>query len=396
MNMKTLVASFILGAGLTSVSLLGCGWQQNPLDGKGNILKEARPNSGGGEKPKGDSSDLIYIDAPDAVTFIEGKKEALSVETHISQPGFTNVDLVIDNMSDFRGASYDGRSKKFEWAPPLGTVTNGLSINLELSLHVTAKNPKTSVVYTRDKKVLFVVQRSPQDPQVMAINFPSSAKLREGGIYPFSVTAKDMDTSSAGSNATGPELAILSPAADQISLASFVKFKDRTGDATTHVYTSNYELDLRGVEVTNSSHAAGFVVEAFSEFGRRSALVPLTKTIYTNLSSPLSTWADTKILKNNQVNVVPFIVYDSKGESMISLDRNDNVPVGGSIDCQKRFASGAIECTFTWTPSLDPAKLPGNGTIRMVVTSSNRDTSDTDTNQSTLQLSYQVISGSKP
>ncbi len=395
MNMKNLVIGFI-GVGLINVGLSGCGWQQNPLDGKGNILKEARPNTGGGEKPKGDSSDLIYIEAPDAVTFIEGKKETISVETHISQPGFTNVDLVIDNMSDFRGASYDGRLKKFEWAPPLGTVTDGLSINLELSLHVTARNPKTNIVYTRDKKVLFVVQRSPQDPQVMAINFPTTTKIREGGVYPFSVTAKDMDSSSAGSNATGPELAILNPTVDQVSLASFVKFKGRTGDATTHIYTSNYELDLRGVELTNSSRAAGFVVEAISQFGRRSAMVPLAKTIYTNLSSPLSTWVDTKILKNNQVNVIPFIVYDSKGETMISLDRNDNVPVGGSIDCPQRLATGALECTFTWTPSMDPAKLPGNGTIKMVVTSFNRDRSDTDTNQSSLQLSYQVISGSKP
>ncbi len=395
MKMKTLVISLI-GAGLMNIGLSGCGWQQNPLTGKGDILKEARPNSGAGEKPKGDSSDLIFIDAPDAVTFIEGKKEVLSVETHISQPGFTNVDLVIDNMSDFRGASYDGRTKKFEWAPPLGTVTDGLSTTLELSLHVTAKNPKTNIVYTRDKKVLFVIQRSPQDPQVIAINFPNSAKLREGGVYPFSVTAKDLDTSSAATNSKGPELAILNPTADQISLASFVKFKDRTVDAATHIFTSNYELDLRSLELTNSSHAAGFVVEAISQYGRRSALVPLTKTIYTNLSSPLSTWVDTKILKNNQANVIPFIVYDSKGESMISLDRNDNVPVGGSIDCPQRLATGALECTFTWTPALDPTKLPSNGTIRMLVTSMNRDRSDTDTNQSTIQLSYQVISGSKP
>ena len=392
MKTRRLLAILILGGWF-----LGCGWQQNPLDGKGDILKDARPTGGSSEKPKGDSSDLIYIDAPDAVTFVEGKSEILSVETHISQPGFTNVDMVIDNMSDFRGASYDGRTKKFEWAPPLGTVTDGLSARLELNLHVTAKNPKTNIVYTRDKKIVFIVQRSPQDPQVMAINFPNNSKIREGGVYPFSITSKDLDPQTTVGNNSGPDLAILPPsAADQVSLAGFVKFKNRTTDSTTHVSTSNFELDLRSVELTNSSHSAGFGIQAISQFGRRSALLPWSQTVYTTLSSPFSTWSDTKILKNNQVNVVPFIIYDSKGESMISLDRNDNVPTSGSIDCLKRQATGSLECTFTWTPSIDPATLPNNGTIRMVVTSFNRDLTDTDKNQSTLQLSYQVISGSKP
>ncbi len=391
--MKTMTLGL---AGLVLVGFLGgCGWQENPLEGKGDILKQAQPVNSGQEKPKADPSDIIFIDAPDSASFIEGKKDVISVEVHLSQPGFTNVDMTIDNMGDFRGASYDANSKKFEWAPPLGTVVDGLSAKLELSLHVTARNFQTGIVYTRDKKVLLIVQRSPQDPQVVSINFPSfSAKLREGGVYTFSVTAKDLDNSPNTQN--GPDMAILPPQGDQISLAGFVKFKNRTGDATTHVYVYNFEMDLRGVELTNSSHSAGFVAQAISQFGRRSALVPMTQTIFTSLGSPLSTWSSTKIFKNNQVNMVPFIVYDAKGESMISLERNDNVPAGASIDCPQRLATGAMECTLTWTPSLDPVSLPKNGTISMVITSFNRDRSDTDVNKSTLQLSYQVIAGSNP
>ncbi len=394
MKIRAVLASLILGSFLVSC-LVSCGFQQNPLDGKGEILKNARPGSGDVEKPTADPSDVIYIDAPDSVSFIEGKKDVIAVEVHLSRPGFTNVNMVIDNMADFRGASYDANSKKFEWAPPLGTVVDGLSSKFELSLQVIAKNPQTGVVYSRNKKVLLIVQRSPQDPQVLAINFPSfSNKLREGGVYNFTITAKDLDNSV--DKTKGPEIAILPPTGNQISLAGFAKFKTRTFDVATSAYVFNFEMDLRNVELTNSSSPAGFIVQAISQFGRKSAGLPYNETLFTNLGTPLSTWSSAKILKNNQDNVVAFIIYDAKGESMISLDRNDNVPAGASIDCPQRLGAGAIECTLTWKPSLDPKNLPLSGNISMRVSSSNRDRSDTNVSQSTLQLNYQVVPGSNP
>ena len=392
MKKITLLLAVLVSSGF----LASCGWKENPLDGRGDILKQARPDGSGNEKPGGsDNAKTFVFDAPNAVNFVEGTKTELTLGVRSTEPGIKKIDLTIANMSDFPGASYDAPSKKFSWTPPFGTVANGASLQTELTLHASGLNTVTNIVNRQDQIVVLSIVKNGQDPLVKSVNFPAfSSKLREGGVYPFSVTVQDPDKLTDESKA--PTVVILPPQGNLLSLGGFAHFKDRSRDAANFTYTYNYELNLVGVELTDSSKQAGFEVQAYSNFGKKSTTVPWSQTLYTKLATPSSTWLDTKMLKNNEKNVIPFIVYDPKGECLISLDRNDNVPTGGSVDCTQRLGTGSLECTLTYSPALPATSLPNYGLISMNLSTFNKDRSDTDVIKTTLKLNYQVVDGSKP
>jgi hypothetical protein len=377
--------------------LAGCGFHENPMQDQPDIFKHAIPGSTGDQAPKAHSSDLISIIGPGAFSFIEGKSDKMEFVAKLNGDGLVITGLVAVNISDFPGAQFDGSTGVFEWAPPAGTTADDVQKVFQLTIRAFAKSttlPNGDYI-SRDLTVLVAVQKNPADPQVVSVDFPtfSNSKLREGDVYHFTVTAKDPD---AGSDPNkGPMIVFLPSPSEKISLGDYVHYISMSGDVATHTYVYTYELNLTGVELTDSSQSVGFSVQAISRFGHRSAAVPWADRIYTNLWAPQATWTATKNIRFNEENSVEVLVYDSKGEGILSLDRVTGLPADASFDCPQRMATGAMECVFKWKPTGDPKTLPISGSFSLIVTSSNRDPQDSGyIRRSTLSLSYQVTTGS--
>lgn len=350
MNTKYLAAALCI-----SFALIGCdgGWNQNPLDGKKGNFGTGLPVPSKPDLAKPLPSDAVRISIPDFQAFQEGASAEFSITSRVLLEGYTS-EVSIENLAEFPGATYNPATGIFKWAPPVGFVSNNGSLEsfLVKTLVVRAYGFKPNgQTLAADAQRLFYIFRSFSVPTILNVVKPSSY-VREGSSMILTATVFDKDAV-VTDQSTWPRINIL-PINGEKSIAGLTSL---TGISSigNNQYKISLKVDLQYAELTNSISTYSLALSATSRFGKQSLVQNINVDVYTELSSPVSTWTEPLVLTETEPTTYKFIVSDPKAEARMSLDRTTSLPSGADLSCQP-LARGVLDCTFTWTPSEGQAR----------------------------------------
>src|SRR5688572_28256023 len=109
----------VFSAGLI---LAGCGdWRQNPLDRKKGDFGAGKPVPTPIDKAKALPSEAVQIYIPDFQSFEEGVKTEFPITARVFLDDY-RAEIVVENLADFPGATFDQNTGVFQWTPPAGFV----------------------------------------------------------------------------------------------------------------------------------------------------------------------------------------------------------------------------------------------------------------------------------
>ncbi len=380
---KILVLSSLLAV---TLALGACGTDQDPLARR---TKELRDADKPGEKPDRtpiDSRNMV-IDTPNLVTFVEGKADDFTVGVRVLIPGYDLVDVVVDNMADFEGATFDPVSGMFAWTPPLGTVIEGFDreIKLNFTVQVTSSDNNKNGVMTKTQSVIVRIDKKPFVPVVSIVKAPSEA-VREMDRVEFVISVSDEDRT--GPSGRAPRLVFMETSSAAISIGQVMRVSAPSYNAVKGTWLFNCSAYLRG-EYTPGQSTIGFDVEAISAFGRISLPVGYTNTIYTSLKVPLYTWGKVGPLASGEKVVIPFVVYNPQGEGLLTLDlKSVAIPDGSSLQCTAGNQTSVLNCKFTVTPVGLPDRITDSKIFFTVITKNVAASRDTLVIKSNISLTY--------
>lgn len=156
---------------LTSlVFLSACELQQDPISGAPDAVRDGRPPGVGKPIPqKPLPKEALHIDAPTMVNGRVGSSIEFQVLGRVMSPdvGFS---LIIENLADFPGATFDPVSGEFKWTPTKDIVGGFPSIEVVLKIalitEATEKNPTISM---EKKAITMVIANSYSKPIVNSV-----------------------------------------------------------------------------------------------------------------------------------------------------------------------------------------------------------------------------------
>jgi hypothetical protein len=381
--MKKGLVFFLLGAVLVS-----CGFQEDPLADKDQSLINLRQLPGSENRKPSIESSVLKIDVDPSVDFYENKKGVILINFNVVDPAYDNKfkTLRIKNMADFPGASFDPTKGSFEWTPAPGSAGDTLVKSLSLEIEAWARTLGREDSQSTSTTVGIHIIKDPQAPAVSGFSVNGLDPLREGDIKEFEVRVKDIE----GTDKFSPVVTFL-PALDNeadVSVSSFITTKSVTPDLKIKEWVYKFTVDLRRVDLTAAAVRAGFRMVVSNQYGKSSPVHVWTGTLFTKLSSPVITWTGNKFLNQNQDNVIPFMVFDPKGEGRLTY-RVTSVPAGGNVSCVP--ATGSMECEFRYKPL-----TTNSGTISLEVTSKNTDINDTQVVTTPFTMPYSVLAAPTP
>ena len=153
--MKNILLAVILSAGL-----FGCSnWNQDPLKNKDGVLASGQSKPVELVEPKPLASDAVRILAPDFMRFKENEAGELMVAVRNLLPGYS-VQVAIDNLTDFPGATFDAASGKFAWTPAKGLI---LPVELEKAMTLKVRTVATlagSATVFSEKEIQIILNRA--------------------------------------------------------------------------------------------------------------------------------------------------------------------------------------------------------------------------------------------
>jgi hypothetical protein len=372
---------------LTGALLAGCGgWQQNPLDGKKGNFGGAKPVPTKPDLTKPLDSKAVRISIPDFYSFQEGVVAEFPIAARVLLEGY-QAEVVIDNLADFPGATYDKNTGVFRWTPPIGFVDSvGVALPVAqkpLVVRAYGYKPNDQVLVGDAERPMYI-SRDFKAPEILTINKPDSF-VREGNTLLVGVEVFDKDAVATDRN-TWPKL-LLQSVANTKSLAGLTTFfrDESLGGSRYRIYL---QVDAREVELSDSIDTFKVSVVAASRFGKLSLAREFSLDVYTSLAAPTTTWAETLIVKEEDNVNFKFLVTDPKLEGWLSLTRKFSLPAGSDVNCQPT-ARGLLACTFTWVPAVGTANV--TYPFSLYIQSRNNDARDTMSPTKTLYFNVQVL-----
>ncbi len=344
---------------LSALFFVGCtGFDHDPLKGKPAPIQNAKPpdNKPSPERPfPVDSVKIVNADGVDLageiVTYQEGETQTipLKVKSYLSGYSYTLTAL---NLEEFKGAVFDSKTGQFTWTPEVGIVTNAAGIEkfiLSVWL-VAAPNDSTvgKATLSGSLDLHIWVQNRASRPVVKKIEYapgsPNQVFFEEGTSRNLVVTVEDLKSPAGGTT------------------KAVLKFEGKLGEYTrvtstprpipnTKTWNFNIRIDLVGADLTKSVTDASLQVFAVNAEGQTSVPYPsLDFTILTQFGAPRTTFPLYHELKSGVENVVPFIIYDSNHEAVLTVVDHVNLPFGAQVTCET-VRRPFQQCVFVWTPS---------------------------------------------
>lgn len=340
--MKNILIVLVLA--LTAV---GCSnWNQDPLKDKDGVLATGTGKPVELEQPKPLSTDAIRILAPDFLRFKEGEEAEFSIVVRNLMPGYA-TQLVIDNMTDFPGATFNGATGQFKWRPAAGSILpNEVEKYGAIKVRAIASQPGAATIFS-EKEVQVVVNRVFRIPKMTSIQ-KISPTMREGEAIDVKVMIEDIDANPVDQK-TWSNLQIM-PTQGQKSISGFMSLK-----SYRWVNGSNYEaiftIDLFGAEVSESMDTLSFDINLISRFYQISDRQTQTINVYTAYTDLKSTW--TTILEDKVGSVInyQFLIYDPKAELKVTFEGIKNAIPNSTTKCVSATSS-LLSCTFTFDTKL--------------------------------------------
>jgi hypothetical protein len=377
-NMKTRSHNWLHGSvvALSFLALVsGCSkLQQNPFTNVDQYLKDPVPP---GYKPDPGAtpmkSDELRIDADEFYSTTEGDTTTFQISGRVLTPidGQTPVlgkqfQLQIENLGDFPGARFDGKTGAFEWTPQPGFVEEGTKRIVEMRVTMD-----TTTGLSTSRRLNIYVMRKETDPSVERVD-STLTTVTEGDYRTFKVTVRDPDGDDTPNG--HPRLVVTNAKFGQDigSLVSVISGPVRdTVDKALWNYTM--ALDLRDAEVSKSISDASFGLIVISQFGHSSNPTPVNLKVRTLLAKPVASWLEDYYshvsFLSVQDNTMTFTVTDPKAEGTLGASFTRCEP-GANCSCSTPDPSKAyiLLCKVRWFPSLSQAS--GNYTFSVHVTNS--------------------------
>jgi hypothetical protein len=303
-----------------------------------------------------DSSGILQIDHDDFYTFQEGKAGAfklagrvlVAVDGHEAVAG-TDYVLSVDNLGDFKGATFNGTTGDFAWTPPLDYVDT--AYNKQATMEVTIKMLK-GFSYTRSGTVKIFVERQLSDPVVQSVDGLSNAPIHENDRKSFTITVRDPD-----SDPTHLPSLVITNVQSGANLASLVTVTGvPTRDASDPAkWIFNATLDATGAELTASESTLYFAVMSVSAYGHASSPFKVSVKVRTLAANPSVGWSQNFIVPftGGLDNLYTFSVMDPKSEGKIRVVFNSCGGFGSSATCtcaQDQFYTYLANCQIKWKP----------------------------------------------
>ena len=339
----------LLIVALLSSFWLGCGkLSQDPYNGLPDTSN--KPGNVPEEKP-GDPN-AIRPRTSDGYNFVLEQEQQIQIEATILVENYQVVGR-IENLNAFPGATYDASTGIFTWKPTRDFFSDELKRTQTLGVVFigTSTDGKTKV-YRRDWPVQIEVTRTPEQPGIVdASQFP--AFVDEGGYIDLWFEVADAD---AGKSIDlFPEL-VLNHQTKSNELAPFITISPaeliRSGN-----FRYSVRLDLRNVELTNTSKSFSVSFSPQSRYGVMGGAKVWELTVVSSLSSPVSSWTDEVTFQEGVETKCSFYLVNPKGEGSLSLGELKELPPGASLTCKSEPKASMLLCDFTWKPAVGDSKL---------------------------------------
>lgn len=373
-------------------------FQQDPFSNASDIVKRGVPPDLA-EKPETAKKDENVFMHPASIgQFKEGVENRIRFSAGCLYKNYTPF-VVIDNLSEFPGATFDDQTGEFVWTPQKGFVKNGEMSIVQIRAIAMANpdNSELGVIKSGVSAYNLTVIRDIKIPTVTKVSNLTSGLWREGQVHSLKVIIRDEDSGS-GPNEM-PSLSILPP--NHIKLKSLAPFATIAGSARKSNgidWEFVVNVDLSSAELTNSSVDAGLAFQVSNQFNRKSPVLSHDSLnnlkIYTSFANLQHTWtANTEVIPS-QDNTIPFLVFDPKGEQQLSFDGAINgLPVDAKITCSGP-AIGTMGCVFKWRPSENQGEYSLTGNIKVI--GKNIDKSDATANTIVIPISLKVLASPQP
>jgi hypothetical protein len=383
-NIQSLIIMVLAVASLAACSK----WNQDPMAGQDQQIKNGLPNPGGEAPKPGTSSDNIRIDTVKFYRFQEQTQGNFKISARVLMDGYT-VAIVIDNLADFPGATFT-EADGFTWTPGFGTTAGTDSLVKDLIVHVVAhKGGVPDEV--RTQTVPLVVVRLNKAPTIVSVNQKDS--IREGESQILTVVVRD--ESSTADEGTWPSLLpTVSDSSSYGNLAAFMGIRNVDRDVITGNLSFQVELNLNGQELTRDSSLYAANLIAHSSTGMASAPERVTMTVLTSFSEVMTSWFDTLNFTIGQPQTFKFLIFNNKDNVKLSNVVFRNAPLDAMLSCSYA-GTGKQACSFQWTPLPGSARV-GSFTINAEVTESNTSYGDPGSEVKRLRLQVSVQDAPAP
>lgn len=386
-NMKSKV--LMLVAGLLAASLTACSdMDQNPLAGYGEAIENAAPPSTKPDIPEPLKSEALRIDGPEVYSFLEGVAGSVKFSLRSLDPSYAGS-ITISNLNAFPGAVFNERTGEFSWTPAQGTVFTGFYQQFSLIVEAYAESAKAgSIPLVTQKEVTLIVQKVAKNPVIKSVEVRDPL-LREGGTHFIRVLVMDPEGTNVDSER--PRL-ILNSANTKVSLVPFITEYGNRGDLGRREWTIDLKVNLVGAELTDSVVSSFFDLQALNRYGLFSAPVRVTTNVATDFGSIETSLEGMMEVLKGQKNVMPFSVFDPKGEAKISVKSMRGVPAKAELKCNDSNRASMLKCRLVWTPDQKDTLATHN--ISMDIEMRNRNSADLKTVVRT--VSFQVSTVEAP
>lgn len=352
----------------TAVALMtacGLGFKQDPLANTPAEIKDhLKPISSKPETPPTPASFEYQIDHKAYFVFEEDVAGEEFIKSRIltkiagEEPELgKNYHIRIENLRDFKGATFDQMSGRFSWRPEIGAAGGepfgllNLVVWLETTKGARLGHPREIPVHVRGHKA---------EPTIVSVDNLTSTPLQEGEKREFKVVVKDVDSASGEE----PKIIVLDNTKSKLNIAPHIMVGayplSSVSDPT--VWEFKLTLDATRLEATKNTDTHSFLLVAISRYGQRSEPKIVDAKFKTSIERPTTTWGfiNDPTFFVGEMNRHDFVVLDPKGEGTLKITFN-TCPAEATCSCNQSVRGNPLICTIVWM--VDPLTSVGSRRI---------------------------------
>lgn len=325
----------------------------DPLYGKPDFIRNAGP---GNQKPGPGTlreEEIIISSNQSSFIFQEDVSTEIKISGRVLRPDY-NLKLVIENMDEFPGASFDAATGAFTYLPKIGSVPESAANGLETLLKVQAIAVGVDGSNTvKNKSFNVLIRRASLQPTVvkddLAVNY-----IREGERTRFTVSVSYRGEPGQVKN---PDLRVnIDPPKTSYDsdLSKYITLEGNpVQDANDpKIWNYTFEINLYNVNLTKSSEDYAFQISFQNSQALSSTPREFTVNVRTNLEEIRSTIEyDTVRVTKGTTFVRDVVFYDPRDEGLVLVELTGPTPLpeGMTIDrCREGSRDSIRICTIVW------------------------------------------------
>lgn len=351
------------------LAFVGCGGtKQDPYADQSDAVKKAHAYVKPEPKEKPLATDVLRIDGTDYYIFQEGVEGTIDLKSRCLFDK-TEYFLEVLNQGAFQGMQVittpgdTGNNQMAElhikWTPPKGiTYDNAVSLNLETQIYTKGvmTDGKSDDLSHKKNFAIIIYKESLAIPEIISID-PVPGPVKEGATSHFLVKVKDMDST----NSVRPSLVALTDFL-YINGSPYLKWNDPVQDQNDPaIWKFDVVVDLKNAELTTSTGSADFSLAVLSAAGKKSAPKKGKFTVWTSVTSPVTSWTEEVSFTIGQKNTHTFTVIDPRGEGVLTtkfLTSCSALPGAPQCTCNlQKGVTGKLDsaatCSINWTVPVD-------------------------------------------